>query len=358
MLVKVVAIVMRKDILVTVIIPVYNVKAFVEKAIRSVMKQTYEALQIIIINDGATDGSAEICKKIAKEDTRIELYNKTNGGLSSARNYGMKFAKADWILFLDADDWLDEKCIQSCVDDISMFDCDGVIFPFIREFKGKSKFNYTMGKEKKYVQGKKILGHLYGSIKKEHCSPLTMDDLNTACGKFYKRSLIENIEFIDSNYIGDAEDLAFNAEVFIKVRGVIYDPTIFYHYNKMNETSITSSWNENLIVTQNNLYNTLYKLLNNYELSNEYYVGVKYRRVFGILTLILNIVRSKNSLNDKYNILNDLLGDELIKERLDNIDIKTFPMKWRIILNAVKGKNTFVLLMLFIIANSFRQYLK
>ena len=85
----------------SIIMPVYNVEKYVEKAIRSVVNQTYKNFELIVVNDGTKDNSMEIVKKIQKIDKRIKIYNKENGGLSSARNYGMKYATGEYVCFMD-----------------------------------------------------------------------------------------------------------------------------------------------------------------------------------------------------------------------------------------------------------------
>lgn len=93
---------MDSTIFFSVVIPLYNKRNYIERAINSVLKQTYTFFEIIIINDGSTDGSEEVVKSFS--DTRVKLYSQNNKGVSNARNSGAKFAKADWLAFLDADD--------------------------------------------------------------------------------------------------------------------------------------------------------------------------------------------------------------------------------------------------------------
>lgn len=93
---------------ISVIIPVYNIEKYVEKSIRSVLCQDYKNLEIIIINDGSTDSSGQICTQLAGEDSRIVLINQENMGLSSARNIGLEYATGEYIGFVDGDDWIDK----------------------------------------------------------------------------------------------------------------------------------------------------------------------------------------------------------------------------------------------------------
>ena len=100
---------------VSIILPVYNVQDYLNASIQSVLDQTYTSFELIIVNDGSTDSSLEICKCYAQEDCRIKLVDKENGGLSSARNAGLDVAKGDYIYFFDSDDYIDTNTIQIMV---------------------------------------------------------------------------------------------------------------------------------------------------------------------------------------------------------------------------------------------------
>lgn len=92
--------------LISIIVPVYNAKIYLDKCIQSILGQSYPNFELLLINDGSNDGSKEICDKYAKLDKRIKVFHQINKGVSSARNTGLKNAKGDWIAFIDADDWI------------------------------------------------------------------------------------------------------------------------------------------------------------------------------------------------------------------------------------------------------------
>ena len=99
--------------LISVIVPIYNVERYLEKCLESIIAQTYKNIEILLINDGSPDDCEEICMSFARKDGRIKYYKKVNGGLSSARNYGIERAKGDYIVFIDSDDYVGERYIES-----------------------------------------------------------------------------------------------------------------------------------------------------------------------------------------------------------------------------------------------------
>lgn len=101
--------------LVSIIVPVYNVEAYLRECLDSILAQTYTNLEIILVNDGSTDSSGQICSEYAAKDTRVMLIDKPNGGLSSARNAGMQAAKGEYVYFIDSDDWIQPETVSACV---------------------------------------------------------------------------------------------------------------------------------------------------------------------------------------------------------------------------------------------------
>jgi len=98
--------------LVSVIVPVYNVENYIEKCIESIIRQTYKNLEILLIDDGSTDKSSDLCEKYAERDSRIKIFHKENGGLSDARNFGIEHAEGEYLTFIDSDDFVDEDYIE------------------------------------------------------------------------------------------------------------------------------------------------------------------------------------------------------------------------------------------------------
>ena len=105
-----------KNKLISIIVPMYNSSSTIERCLNSLKNQSYKNIEIIVINDGSTDNSSEICRKMIKKDKRIKIYEKVNQGVSSARNLGLSHAKGDFIGFVDSDDYIEEKMYEELLE--------------------------------------------------------------------------------------------------------------------------------------------------------------------------------------------------------------------------------------------------
>ena len=112
----------------SVIIPIYNVEKYLDRCIKSICNQTYENLEIILVDDGSTDGSPEMCDQYVEKDKRIKVIHKQNGGLSDARNVGLEYATGQYIFFCDSDDYVERDLISECMESISKDSIDILIF--------------------------------------------------------------------------------------------------------------------------------------------------------------------------------------------------------------------------------------
>ncbi len=210
--------------LVSIIVPVFNVEKYLQDCVDSLKEQTYENIEMIFVDDGSTDGSAEICDRLASSN--ILVVHKKNGGVSSARNCGLKIAKGKYILFVDADDKIRPDMVFRLVNAIEKSDADIATCRF----------------EKKYKNGK-IVTSCNEYDEKIFTNLEALNEMNnegiisaSIWDKLFSRELIEHIEFPLNIIIG--EDYTFNVKTFLRARNVIAIPNILYQYNQ-NEDSVT-----------------------------------------------------------------------------------------------------------------------
>jgi glycosyltransferase involved in cell wall biosynthesis len=125
--------------LVSIIVPVYNSSAFLDKCIQSVINQTYHNIELILVNDGSTDNSGDICNQYAKSDSRIKIIHKKNGGLVSSRKAGLQSASGDYILYIDGDDWIELDLIECYLSSAEANDADIIVSSHIINLEGREE---------------------------------------------------------------------------------------------------------------------------------------------------------------------------------------------------------------------------
>ncbi len=140
-----------KNRLISVIIPVYNVREYLEKCVNSVITQNYKNLEIILINDGSTDDSGEICEELGEQHRRISIIHQENGGLSDARNTGTKAAKGDYVFYLDSDDYITSECLDTLYNAIIKYNAEIAQANFYYDYPNHLLFdNCLEGKDQVY----------------------------------------------------------------------------------------------------------------------------------------------------------------------------------------------------------------
>ena len=130
------------------VIPIYNVEKYLKKCIDSVINQTHKKLEIILVDDGATDACPKICDEYLKLDERVKVVHKRNGGLSSARNAGLNVASGEYVCFFDSDDFVDCDMLEQLIKAIEVNDCDVCICGYKVDFQDEQ--NQTLSSEESY----------------------------------------------------------------------------------------------------------------------------------------------------------------------------------------------------------------
>lgn len=173
--------------LVSVVVPVYKVEPYLERCIRSIIGQTYDNLEIILVDDGSPDRCGAICDRFAQDDPRIKVYHKTNGGLSDARNYGVGRANGKYLAFVDADDYISPHYIEYLFELLVKYDADISCCCLEVTTADTSAFgtNAAIPKEQLFT-GKEACRELFGSF---------YDILVTAWGKLYKSDIVKHYPF-------------------------------------------------------------------------------------------------------------------------------------------------------------------
>lgn len=236
----------------SIIVPIYKVEKFLDKCIQSILNQTYDNFELILVDDGSPDNCPKICDEYAKKDKRIVVIHKKNGGLVSARNAGVEVATGEYICHVDGDDWVNEKMLEIIYDKaIKNNKVDMVVFGAIRQFNDRQEDipnDVIEGLYNKERLQNEIYPFMMYDPRKSFCNGLIFP---VAWNKVYKSELMKK-HYCKDTRIRMGEDNAFVFECIIESKSIYFIKDQLYYYNQMNVGSITSNYDSNRFV--NNMY--------------------------------------------------------------------------------------------------------
>lgn len=332
------------NVKVSVIVPVYNVEAYLDRCVNSLVCQTLEEIEIILVDDGSSDKSLKKCKEWEIKDKRIKVVHKENEGLGLTRNVGLKCAHGAYVAFIDSDDFVDSdmmerlytECIENNLDCIySEFNVDD--YP---------SFRVVTRPEKLYV-GQKEIEELrldivgaepsYISGVKYHCS---------SCKGLYSLKLISsyNLQFLsEREYI--SEDMLFNLEFLYRAERVKIVPWQYYHYC-LNGTSLTHSYRPDRWEKQLKMLDILY-CPEKYSKTKDLELRLARTAIFYTMSAIKNEKeRSNKKMIECLNEIKIIANNKKLRKYISDYPIMCLPLKWIIYTFALKAKSTVLLYLL------------
>jgi|GEM_PF-2138514 len=210
--------------LVSIIIPLYNSEDFIGKCVQSCVSQIYCNIEIIIVDDGSTDNGLAEARKLSNCDERIKVYHKKNGGVSSARNYGLRKASGKYVCFIDADDYIDPGFIETFVGYMTKFNAD---------------FCFSINTNDEKTEHKEAAGGVKRIANSDAESLLLSQRVAVGCwNKMYRKDILEKISFHEDLFYG--EGLFFINEVAHNAKCIVVCDDALYHYVKVNPASATT----------------------------------------------------------------------------------------------------------------------
>lgn len=263
---------------VSIVVAVYNVEKYVSKCIESILKQTFTDFELLLVNDGSKDSSLSILKEYALKDSRIDIIDKPNGGLSDARNTGMRKAQGKYIYFVDGDDFIEETLVEKCVNKLEETDSGMVMFDI---------YQYYLETGKKEIIANQFDENKIYSI---FDTPELLTNIkNCAWNKMYKLSLFKDndIEYPWGYYY---EDLGTTYRLLARCKKVAFIHEPLYDYLQDRPGNITSQFNFSVYHVLDMVKLTLddYKKLGLYE---KFYEELKY---LGCINIIECLKKTRN----------------------------------------------------------------
>ncbi len=302
---------------ISIIIPVYNVEKYIEKCLESVVNQSYRNIEIIIIIDGSKDNSIEMVNKFVKSDDRIILINRENKGVMYTRLEGVRIASGEFIMFVDADDWIDTEMCAILLKNQKKYDCDIVKASYYLAKENKN-IPFEFIKENMFIDKKEYKNTIYKKI-------LDGYSLNNMWGQLIRKSLA--IEIVTETNINLAEDLNYNLELYTKSKNIllINDNLYYYRINFKSETRTVNYEKiqkhiEDIIL----VYGKLYEYIKVWELDNdEIREKISLRILKEITAKTLFIYRAFKLENKQIdNILNFVVNNDILNRINRNLERK------------------------------------
>jgi len=224
---------MRDYGMISVIVPVYNTREYLEPCIKSILSQTYSNIEVILVDDGSNDGSGELCETFRKRDDRIKVIHQKNAGVSSARNAALKTAKGEFIAFADSDDTVNCRFLEFLAENLITNDADVSICGL----KYTKEQQNTMRHESQEVpvmliEGKEIIKTL---LESGHYEGHLLD-------KLYRREAVRGV-FFDTD-LTVCEDMLFNVRCMKQCRRAVYQPVPLYYYFMRQSSACHSGMND------------------------------------------------------------------------------------------------------------------
>lgn len=214
---------------ISIVVPMYNTEEQINKSIDSLLRQSYTDFEIIIVNDGSTDNSLSLCRDTYGKNPNIKIIDKANGGVSDARNAGMRAASGKYITFVDADDWVESDYLSHLYDDLTQNGADISVADYKIETTDEKKTAKVQIEKSKLVSGSQVMESFFNV------------QISTAVwGKLYRRALIGSLQFPVGMKIG--EDAFFVYHALRRAKTVSLRAEKLYHYWVDNVNSLTNNY--------------------------------------------------------------------------------------------------------------------
>lgn len=318
---------------ISVIVPVYNSEKYLDKCIQSIINQTYKFLEIVLIDDGSTDNSAEICEKYKRSDSRIQVIHQKNSGPAIARNTGLKIATGDYISFVDSDDYISENAYETLVKYLDHQKIDVLNFGHycVNPLNGQCKEVPTKGIPHNVIISKSDMREYIKNANKNTF-------LWFSCRNIFRRELLENnsIYFVDKIL---SEDSIFNMQAMLYADSVLAVDDVLYYYVQTSDSLTRKKHTEKHLEKLELLYYEKIKIYNSFEITDWQKDLYQYTVDHTLNLLIANAFASKETCIGE---LKDIANSQMIRESFKNAKYHG-TYKLRIIKFLLKHKLLFLL---------------
>jgi len=319
---------------ISVIIPAHNSAKTIKRCLNSILRQTEDGDEIIIIDDGSSDNTKDICKDFSKLNEAISVYSQKQSGVSAARNKGLSFATREWVLFVDSDDSLCNDAIETLRSEITP-NVDLIIGSRIT-YRGDNVINLP-NNSRCLADTEDLKRLLCKSVFYNYSGLNYYSGMSFATGRLYRLSTINSYKLAFDESMAYYEDALFSLEFISKANGVLALDKHVYNYC-LNDSSITQSFNENCIQDYCRSYHKLVSEKNNlglYDTADIYYMAVK-----DLTQILKNYARfchkAKLPRKAMRNMVSRLMSSHYFAKAANNVKVSMLPKLGRVTISLAK----------------------
>lgn len=342
---------------VSIIVPVYNAAPYLDQCISSLTAQTLKEIEIILINDGSTDDSLSVCIGLAATDDRIRLIDKPNGGVSEARNDGLRIATGTYVGFVDPDDWVDKDMYERMLATLTTAQADICMCNYVKEMKEGTV--PILMKQSGIIGKAAIVDEIVANvIAKPSFRSGETDIMGSVCRLLISRELLERENIWFDKEVAFMEDLLVCVEAFLKCERIGIDAGAYYHY-RVHESSTVMAYKPQFYDRQKQAFVKLQELLMREGKAGALGTRLANRYIIIGLLSLANEAHKDNPapLREKIRNIGKILADEELAATLGKIELDALESRKKLELNLMKRKASLTLYLYYSVFNKIKAVL-
>ena len=332
---------------ISIIVPVYNSEEYLTECIESLLRQTYKNIEVILVDDGSVDGSDVICDAYQEKDERIKVIHQRNQGVSAARNAGIHMSTGEFLSFVDADDYVDEKYCENMYRAID--DETGIVIARTIAFRENMiDDGYQGGSEDSFVTKDEKM-ELYKAVLIDNKSLIKYPHISTCSAKLIRKSIVEIHHIRYHQQMKVYEDAMFNMQVIRASQKVkVIDSKIYFYRYYGNSASKAFNYDR---VHQ---YELVYEQLNNFlgEDTALLKEELDYFKIKNMNTLLQNYSREKSTFRGFYELIQKMYKDDTYKSAVQQVKISLLPKRRKILVLGLRLRLYLLVYMLYVIVKN------
>lgn len=330
--------------LLSIIVPVYNIEQFLEKCVDSILAQSFTDFELILVDDGSTDGCGAICDRYADLDSRVLVIHKENGGLVSARKAGLAVASGTYVSYVDGDDWIDRDIYRYMISNAQTYNCDLVMCDVEHEHNKKKIRNFTAETLETGYYGREELEEKIFPIMLYGGTFYYFGIYPVIWNKLFRRDMLISHQFAVDDNIKTGEDAACVYPYLLEAKSMYFMKDQFLYHYRHSSVQMTASYDNDSF----NRFKSLYNFFNRSNLAKSKYSSqLDFYYANAVKTIISNELRKENTIpfRKKLENITEIIQFSNSQGFVERMNIEDFPTKHRLYFKLFLKSHTLTLVL-------------